>query len=391
MKLSVTLSLGSAAHHNSLLDVLAQSGVLRRALRFGEDLEVLEPDGGRLKLVHRFRSYRMGNRLIWGVWRRLPAFAQSTAPMVLWAAATDQMISRWLVPCNVFHGIAGSSLSSLRKARLLGARTLIDNTSLHPASWQREVTTDCAAVGFNPRHHERLMSPLFVRRLIRQYETCDRIIVYSSAAQASFELFPYASKTIVVRPGVDHHLFARPKALPRRPTFRACYVGRIEAPKGLAHLLAAWNKLGLADAELLLVGRVFSEMKALLSCSSASVKVAGFLPIEQVAECLVQSDIFVIPSVNEGMSLALLQAMSAGLPVIACQATAAEECITSGENGFLIPGRRAEALADVIVWCYKNRDKLAPMGQAARKRVEQEFTLLHYAQRLTRLYESLVV
>jgi glycosyltransferase involved in cell wall biosynthesis len=389
-RLSLTLSLGSAPHHKNLPEVFAQNGMLRLAVRLGEHLEVLEPGSSGLKLVHRFSSYHMGNRLIGALWRRLPMFAQSTAPMALWFAITDKMVSRWLLPCDVFHGIAGYSLSSLRRARLLGARTLIDSTSVHPTSWQHDVAADCAAIGLDPKRHERFLSPLLVRRMMRQYEACDKIVIYSSAVQRSFEPFPYASKTVVVRPGVDHHFFAPANASKPDRTFRVCYIGRIECPKGLHHLLLAWKQMALLDAELLLIGRVFSEMRPLLQESPRSVKLAGFLPPGRVACCLGQSDVFVLPSANEGMSLALLEAMAAGVPVIACRSTAAEDCVTPGEDGFLVPARNTEALAEAILWCYNNRDALKPMGRAARARIEQDFTLPHYIQRLVELYESLV-
>jgi glycosyltransferase involved in cell wall biosynthesis len=388
---SLTLSLGSAAHHKNLPETFAQRGLLRRAVRYGQSLEIFDSYNGNLRLVRRFASYKLVNRLIWGIWRRLPTFAQTTAPMIAWSGIFDQIVSRWLVPTDVFHGMAGSFLSSLQRARLLGAITVIDNSFLHPASWEREVAKDCASIGLNPRKGERFMPPLLVRRLVRQYEACDRIIIYSSAAKRSFEPFPYASKTVVVRPGVDHQLFA-PAGVPRQTaTFRVCYVGRIEAPKGLTYLLAAWNQLALPDAELLLVGRILNEMNALLKdCSSAKIRLLGILPREGVAACLQQSDLFVFPSMNEGMSLALLEAMSTGLAVIACQDTGAEDCITSGENGILVPGRNSDALADAILWCYQNRGALISMGRAARTRVEQEFTLSHYVDRLASLYESIV-
>ena len=212
---------------------------------------------------------------------------------------------------------------------------------------------------------------------------------YSSAAQRSFAPFSYASKTIVVRPGVNHDFFAPATISRKTTTFRVCYVGRIEAPKGLAHLLAAWRQLALPEAELLLVGNLMDEMKPLLrDCSSAGIKVAGILSREDVVAALQSSDLFVLPSMNEGLSLAVLEAMSTGLPVIGCADTGAADCITSGENGFLVPGRNTEALADAILWCYKNRDALTRMGRASRARVEQEFTLTHYRQRLITLYES---
>lgn len=389
-KVSVTLSLGSAAHHKNLPEAFAQRGILRRAVRYGQHLEFIEPSNGGLKVVRRFPPYYVGNRLIWAAWNRLPAFAQWPGAFIAWSGVVDTVVSRWLVPSDVFHGLAGSFLSSLRRARQLGALIVIDNSFLHPEAFRREVVEDCKSVGANPRIGGRFLPAILVRRLLRQYEMCDRIIVYSSAAQRSFAPFSYASKTIVVRPGVNHEFFVPAKTAKNSATFRVCYVGRIEAPKGLAHLIAAWKQLALPEAELLLVGNLLAEVEPLLKdCASAGIRMAGILSKDDVVAALQSSDIFVLPSMNEGMSLAILEAMSVGLPVIGCDDTGATDCITPGENGFLVPGRNTEALADAILWCYQHRDALPQMGRVSRARIEGEFTLAHYHERLVSLYESL--
>lgn len=388
--LSLVLSLSPAPHHRALAEALARSGILRQALRSSPHVEILEPGENGLRSVREFPFFRAGSRILWGAWRRLPTWARSTTPIFLWPALADQLLARYLRRADLFHGMAGASLGTLHRAKQWGARTLIDNTSLHPARWQREVSSDCAAAGLNPRFHERFLTPPMIRRMTLQYQACDRIIVYSAAAQASFDGFAYASKTVVVWPGVDHELFAPARERRQGRVFRACYVGRVEAPKGLLPLLAAWNRLALPDAELVLIGRVLPELEMLLQGGSPAIRALGVLARGQLAAYLAQCDVFVFPSTNEAMSLALLEAMSSGLPVIACQGTAAEDCMSDGREGWLVPGRKPDALADAILWCYRNRETLAAMGVAARKRVEQEFTLPHYFARLTRLYQSLV-
>jgi len=281
----------------------------------------------------------------------------------------------------------GACLASLRRAKSFGAVTLVDNGTLHPAALQRETLADCASVGVAGEHREGRMPPALLRACERQYEICDRIIVYSAAAQRSFQAFPYRDKTVIIHPGVDDRLFWPPPAPRREGTFRVCYVGRIEAPKGMHHLVTAWKRLALPDAELVLAGRVVCEMAGLLTEGPRSgIRLAGILSPERVLQCLQESDLFVLPSVNEGLSLALLEAMACGLPVVACRDTGAEDCVTPGKEGLLVPGRNTEALAEAIRWCHGHRDEVAAMGRAARARIEREFTLSHYEERLKELY-----
>jgi glycosyltransferase involved in cell wall biosynthesis len=57
----------------------------------------------------------------------------------------------------------------------------------------------------------------------------------------------------------------------------------------------------------------------------------------------------------------------------------------------IIPVRAVDALADAISWCYQHRDAIQGMGRAARARIENQFTLDHYNQRLIRLYRTLAL
>lgn len=389
---SVTIILNSGAHQRTLPGALLREGLLRAAVRTATDLDILEPGpDGNLKLVHRFPTYRIANRILWAIWRRVPPCWQKFVPLLGWSTVSDHWISGRLPASDVFHSPMGVYLGSLHRAKARGAVTLIDTPTMHPLAFQREMLSDCADAGVNAFDGEHIMSPAIISRCQRQYEMCDRIIVYSSAAQRSFDPFFYASKTVVVMPGVDHRLFCPSAGARPSGSFRVCYVGRIEAPKGIHHLLGAWKQLSLPDAELTLVGRVLPEMAYLeTEGGAAGIKLAGILLAEGVARCCQESDLFVFPSVNEGLSLALLEGMSCGLPVVACRDTGAADCVTPGKEGLLVPGRDTGALAEAILWCYRHRDELAAMGRAARMRVEAEFTLADYQRRLMELYESVI-
>jgi glycosyltransferase involved in cell wall biosynthesis len=388
---SVTLSLGSAAHHKRLPAVLLRHGMLRRMLSFGSELTVLDPNGtGSLKVVRRFPEYKFANRLLWALWNRLPGTGGSQLPKVATCWLADRLASKYVPPSSIFHGWLGVSLACLQAAKPLGAITIVQSPTLHLQHWQDEVMAECERFRINPRNCGSVLPAPLIRRAQREYEKCDRIAVLSSVARRSFEQFGYASKTVVVWPGIDHVLFS-PSLEQSAPTlFRVCYVGRVEVAKGIGYLLQAWERLRLARAELLLVGNLQPEVKPLLGkYAGANVRVTGWLSPEEVVERYRQSSIFVFPSANEGMGMVLLEAMACGLPVIATDKTGAPDCVTDREEGFVIAARNVEALAESILWCYKNPHETRAMGRAARAKVEREFTLAHYEARQISLYRSL--
>jgi alpha-maltose-1-phosphate synthase len=388
---SVTLAVGSAAYQKTLAASLLQAGLLRRFLKLGPYLEIEDPGpDGSLRVIKRFPLNRRMNQLCWGLWRRIPEPLRPPQPAMVTALLADHFWSRWIPPCTIFHGWMGMSLATLRVAKRQGALTLIENAGRHPQHWHQVAQEEYDRFHIAPSQRRPLLSPRMIRRQEREYELCDRIAVPSSLAYRSFAEFGLAHKAVVVLLGADTQLFS-PQPRPEPPRlFRACFVGRIELAKGVGYLLQAWKRLALPNAELVFVGEVKPEMNSLLrSHADSTVRMTGVLPHKEVAAHYRESDIFIMPSVNEGLAQVMLEAMASGLPVVASDLSGADDCITEGKEGFIVPARNVDRLAEAILWCYRHPDEIRAMGLAARARIESQFTLEHYNQRQIALYRSL--
>jgi len=157
--------------------------------------------------------------------------------------------------------------------------------------------------------------------------------------------------------------------------------------KGVVYLLQAWK---LPRAELVLLGEVKPEVQSVLrTYADSTVPMTGFLSLQEVAKCYRESDLFVFPSVSEGLAEVLLEAMATGLPVVATDKSGANDCLEHGKEGIIVPARDVDAMADAILWCYQHREESRAMGKAARARIESEFTLDHCIERQIALYRSL--
>ena len=101
-------------------------------------------------------------------------------------------------------------------------------------------------------------------------------------------------------------------------------------------------------------------------------------------------DIFCLPSLSEGLSSAILVAMANSLPVIATQVGGIPELVVDGETGLLVPPNDAHRLASALRQVLDSESLRRRMGQAARRRVEKNFTLKRKLDQTEQLYRALL-
>ena len=112
--------------------------------------------------------------------------------------------------------------------------------------------------------------------------------------------------------------------------------------------------------------------------------------IADLGPVLARWDIFVMPSLEEGFPIAALDAMAAGLPVIATLAGGVPELVEDGKTGWLVPPRDAEALASRLRLMLSNPGLRHVMGSAAYARVRDRFAVAQMAQNFAQLYDELL-
>ena len=171
-------------------------------------------------------------------------------------------------------------------------------------------------------------------------------------------------------------------------------VGHLEPEKGCEYLLQAAPQVSAQDGKVtfLLVGdgsqRAKLENLAEDLGISSNVIFMGYR--NDIPRILSVMDIFVLPSLYEGLPNALLEAMAACRPVVATQVGGIPEVVVEGETGFLVPPRNSEALADAIGMMLRDKERAAQMGLAGRKRVERFFSAETMVAKTEELYEGLI-
>jgi glycosyltransferase involved in cell wall biosynthesis len=217
--------------------------------------------------------------------------------------------------------------------------------------------------------------------MLAEYDLADLILVPSRKSAETFLMAGVPEQKLhYVARGVDIERY-QPGTVPE--IFRVCFVGALIERKGVHLLLEAWKKLGLKDAELVLVGTLHGEMKRHLDqWGTANVRVTGFTPDVQAE--LRQSAVFVFPSECEGFAKSTLEAAACGLPLITTQESG--DAVVDGETGVIIPANDVEALAAALERAAADRDRLVEMGKKGRERVANCLTWEHYRTRLLQGY-----
>lgn len=168
-------------------------------------------------------------------------------------------------------------------------------------------------------------------------------------------------------------------------------VGRLHPQKDFSTLLTSLARLrkDIPDIHLLLVGdgplRDDLESQAQSLGLSTSVTLAGHR--NDIPDILGALDIFVIPSLWEGLPNAILEAMGAGLPVVATRVGGVPEVVVDGETGLLVPPRDPDALAGAILRLLHHPNLRWRMGRVGRNRVMEHFSIEQMVRRTEALYE----
>lgn len=178
-------------------------------------------------------------------------------------------------------------------------------------------------------------------------------------------------------------------------TFNILSVCRLTERKGINYLIDAMEKIlkNYSKARLVLAGEG-DQMENLKTQAkelsiSDQVKFLGRVSHEEISKIYQEAHVFVLPSLNEGMSNTMLEALSSGLPIVATDTGGTKELVTEGKNGSIIKMKDSDDIARKIQHLIKNPELRNSMGEESRKKAES-MSWQKVAQEYIELYKKII-
>jgi alpha-maltose-1-phosphate synthase len=259
------------------------------------------------------------------------------------------------------------ALDVFKAAKERGARCVYDLPIGHYRVWQRMIEEE--------REREPVWAPTLaglndsaakLARKDREIELADAILVASSFTAETLKSFPRPIAAAIHRIPYGAPPVGEPRQLTRsEDPLRVLFVGQLGQRKGLGYLVAAMDRLQV-PATLTLLGRPVATPPAMQKALQRFRWIES-APHARVLEIMREHDVLVFPSLFEGFGLVILEAMAQGTVVIATPHTAAPDIFNDGLDGFLVPIRSADTIAERLTRLAEDRDLLARMSEAARQ------------------------
>lgn len=291
----------------------------------------------------------------------------------------------------VYDGTAKRHLDVL--SRITPDTITIMDVSIAVRPWIRHVyEQDMAKFGHNDFYKED--PTLWNERIISDIESdlshCRYFLAASSVVKESLIYCGVKPEQIKILPyGVDVEQFVPIEHTNKTDKLTLIFVGQLNRRKGLHHLLHCVRELS-DKIDIILVGDInltsdlYKKYK-----DDTNITFTGFIDRDQLKEYYAHADVFVLPSLSEGMSLAGLEAMAFGMPILCSDHSGINDLIEDGVNGYIFQTGNIEDLKNKICWFVQNKEKCNSMGKRSRE-IALEHTWERYYDDFIKIINEIV-
>ncbi len=310
-----------------------------------------------------------------------------------WNDFFDQWVASKLQEINdyeVFIAWSGMALHSLRAAKKAGKLTILERGSSHILFQDEILKTTHTNTGLDYHIDKRV-----IEKELLEYDLCDYISIPSNFVKKTFIEKGVSPDKLLLNQYGASQIFqsnTNKKIEPGKP-FRILYLGSLLRRKGLIYLFEALRSIQIPfnQFEVWFIGSIDPELnKDIQVYKQTNWKFWGHIGHYDLPDFIQQCDIAVQPSLEEGLSMVIPQMMGCGVPVIASTNTGGEDLIVNGKNGFIVPVRDAQVIAEKIEWAFSHPEELSVVKKRAAESVRHAHTWNDYGNRYVNNIKSLI-
>ena len=199
----------------------------------------------------------------------------------------------------------------------------------------------------------------FVERELEEYESADIILVPSNFVKKTFDKFNI-NKTKVLNFGANiDNFFPDPDIKKSQKYFDILFIGAKSLRKGLHYLIEAFQKFEHPNKRLHIIGSDTGDKDFFKNkLNHENIIVYGHIPHSRLNNIINKCHVFVLPSIEDGYGLVVLQAAAAGCPIIVSENAGASDFITNNKCGFIVPVKNSNAITDKLQLLADDKDLL---------------------------------
>jgi len=194
-----------------------------------------------------------------------------------------------------------------------------------------------------------------------------------------------SEKIKIIKFGVDHETFKPAEKFSEKKDI-ILFVGRGSLPKGFDTLIGAAKQI---KGKIIAVASQIPKNLQIMIEKLDNFQVIPRLSQSEIPDLYKQALVFVMPSLTEGSPHSTLEAMSSGLPIV-CTVEGSGEYVSDGINGYIIPFKDSDKLAEKVNYLIDHRDIAYHIGRMNRKKVETELTLPVIAEQIQSIYKDML-
>lgn len=302
----------------------------------------------------------------------------------LWELQLSSAIENPLLWHFMLHGNNPSLVERYKD----GGNTILigEAVNTHPAHYIRVINKERIFRGLEP-----MGLSLQDKKIIKEASASTALLCPSSYVKKTFDSEMGEEKEkYIINFSANVNRFYEVADKRRQGKIKIGYVGQLILRKGILYLLEAISKIGSKNIELHVVGYMAKEMMVFISPYLGSIFYYESIKNEKINEFYNSIDLFVLPTLEEGLALVLCEAMAAGVPIITTEESGVLDICVDKESVHIVKSSSAQALAEAISYCIDNSEYCDYLKENAGVIIRNKSGWDEYAKEIMSMHNGLI-